>query len=317
MVEISPRPPAQLAKIAVKRVAVLLNPRAGAFKRTKAADIGRALRTAFARNNVRADIEVMDSEDLHDTAKRARAQAERDEIDAVVIGGGDGSMRVAASVLAGTGIPLGLIPLGTANHFAKDLGLPLQLKEAAAVIASGHSRVVDVAEVNGETFINNSSIGIYPYMVIDRERRRARHKLAKWIAMVPAFFRMLHHFPRRRLRICAEGFERPYRTPCLFVGNNKYAMELFTLRRRQRLDGGKLWFYVVKPREPLQFFWMVCRLCFGRMDQKRDLDTFELAEAEVNAKTSRFPVALDGDVRIMHAPLRYRSRPGALRVIAP
>jgi diacylglycerol kinase family enzyme len=203
------------------------------------------------------------------------------------------------------------------NHFAKDLGIPLRIEDAVAAIARKRVRAVDLAEVNGETFINNSSIGIYPYMVIDREARRARHKLAKWMAAVPAFLRMMRHFPRRRLRISAAGFERPYRTPCLFVGNNEYAVELFTLRRRKRLNSGKLWLYVVKPREPLEFFWMVCRLCFGRLDQAHDLDRFELAEAEVSAKTSRLPVALDGDVRILHTPLHYRSRPGALTVIVP
>jgi diacylglycerol kinase family enzyme len=226
-------------------------------------------------------------------------------------------VRVAASVLAGAPVPLGVLPLGTLNHFAKDLGIPLQVGEAAAAIAAGRTRLVDIAEVNGETFINNSSIGVYPYMVIDRERRRARDRLAKWMAMLPAFFRMMRHFPRRRLRISAEGFARPYRTPCLFVGNNEYGMELFTVRRRHRLDSGKLWFYVVKPREPLEFFWMVCRMCFGRLDQARDLETFQLAAAEVSAKTSRLPVALDGDVQIMHTPLQYRSRPRALTVIVP
>ena len=74
---------------------------------------------------------------------------------------------------------------------------------------------------------------------------------------------------------------------------------------------------MVKPREPLDFFRMVCRLCVGRMNQARDLDTFEVTEAEVGSKTSRLPVALDGDVRIMHTPLHYRSLPGALRVIVP
>ena len=135
--------------------------------------------------------------------------------------------------------------------------------------------------------------------------------------MVPAFFRMLRHFPRRRLRIQAKGFARPYRTPCLFVGNNEYGMELFTFGKRERLDAGKLWFYVVKPRNPAEFFAMVWRLCFGHLDQARDLDKFELAEAEISAKASRLPVALDGEVKIMHTPLHYRSRPRALRVLVP
>jgi len=301
----------------VKRVAAIINGGAGGFSKMPAGDIEKALRASFARHGIEGEIDFVYGTGLYAAVERAREQAERGVIDAIVIGGGDGSVRIAASVLAGSPVPLGLLPIGTGNHFAKTLGIPLQIGAAAAVIAAGRTRNVDLAEVSGEIFINNSSIGIYPYMVIDRERRRAQHKLAKWAAMVPAFFRMMRHFPRRRLRISAAGFERPYRTPCLFVGNNEYSMELFKLGRRRGLDGGKLWFYVVKPREPLQFFWMVCRLCFGRMDQARDLDTFELTEAEVSAKTSRLPVALDGDVRIMHAPLHYRSRPGALTVIVP
>ena len=301
--------------VAVKRVVALMNAGAGAFNLTLAANVKSTLRASFALHGIAAQIRFVDGEGLRGAVERAVARARRGDIDAVVIGGGDGSMRTAASVLAGSSVALGVIPLGTLNHFAKDLGIPLPLEEAAAMIAAGRTRIVDLAEVNGETFINNSSIGIYPYMVIDRERRMAHHKLAKWMAMVPAFFRMFRHFPRRRLRISAEDFARPYRTPCLFVGNNEYGIELFTFGRRQRLDTGKLWFYVVKPRNPAEFFAMVWRLCFGHMDQARDLDTFELAEAEIGAKTSRLPVALDGEVKIMHTPLRYRSRPAALKVI--
>ena len=308
----APRP-----ETGVRRVVALMNGRAGAFNHRHAADVVSILKSSLARHAIAADIRFIDGDGLHAAVAHARERAERGELDAVVIGGGDGSTRIAASLLAETGVPLGIVPLGTLNHFAKDLGIPLQLEEAVAIIAAGRTRAVDLAEVSGEIFINNSSVGIYPYMVIDRERRRARHKLAKWMAAVPAFFRMMRHFPRRRLRISGEGFERPYRTPCLFVGNNEYAMELFTVRRRHRLDGGKLWFYVVKPRDPVEFFWMVCRFCFGRLDPARDLDRFELTEAEVSAKTSRLPVALDGEVRIMHTPLHYRSRPGALSVIVP
>ena len=304
-------------KVGVKRAVALMNGRAGAFSQRHAADIEKTLKASFSRHGLEVEIDFIDGEDLNEAVDRARSRAERGEIAAVVFGGGDGSVRIAASVLSGSGVPLGIVPLGTLNHFAKDLGIPLRIEDAVAAIARKRVRAVDLAEVNGETFINNSSIGIYPYMVIDREARRARHKLAKWMAAVPAFLRMMRHFPRRRLRISAAGFERPYRTPCLFVGNNEYAVELFTLRRRKRLNSGKLWLYVVKPREPLEFFWMVCRLCFGRLDQARDLDRFELAEAEVSAKTSRLPVALDGDVRILHTPLHYHSRPGALNVIVP
>lgn len=311
--EFAPEP----AKVTVTRVVALMNAGAGAFNQKLADDVRTDLVAALAQHGVTAEIRFVEGESLEGAAKRALTQAKRGEIDAIVVGGGDGSVRTVASVLAETSVPLGVLPLGTLNHFAKDLSIPLAVEEAAAVIAAGSLRVVDLAEVNGETFINNSSIGIYPYMVIDRERRRAQHKLAKWMAMVPAFFRMLRHFPRRKLRISAKGFARPYRTPCLFVGNNEYGMELFTFGKRHRLDAGALWFYVVKPRNPAEFLAMVWRLCFGHMDQERDLDTFQLSEAEISAKTSRLPVALDGEVKIMHNPLHYRSRPRALRVLAP
>jgi diacylglycerol kinase family enzyme len=306
------------ATVAVGRIAVLLNPGAGAFHKAHAEDVRAALDHAFARHGVTAEIDFTRNDGLRAGAEAALASAKNGEIDAVVIGGGDGSVRTVASVLAETGFALGVLPLGTLNHFAKDLGIPLDIDAAAGCIAAGRTRRVDLGDVNGKTFINTSSIGIYPYMVIDRERRRrAGPKGTKWVAMVPAFFRMLRHFPRRRLHIRAEGLARPYRTPCLFVGNNKYRTELFALNRREHLDKGALWFYVVKPRNPLEFFWMVCRLCFKRLDQARDLDTFELGAAEINAKTSRLPVALDGDVTVIPTPLNYRSRPRALRVIAP
>jgi diacylglycerol kinase family enzyme len=311
------REPEPAAKVTVNRVVALMNAGAGAFNEKLADDVRTTLVAALAQHGVTAEIRFIEGESLEGAAKRALIQAKRGEIDAIVVGGGDGSIRTVAGVLADTSVPLGVLPLGTLNHFAKDLGIPLQVEAAAAAIAGGTIRVVDLAEVNGETFINNSSIGIYPYMVIDRERRRAEHRIAKWMAMVPAFFRMLRHFPRRRLRIEAKSFARPYRTPCLFVGNNEYGMELFTFGKRQSLDAGTLWFYVVKPRNPAEFVAMIWRLCFGHLDQARDLDKFALAEATLSAKTSRLPVALDGEVKIMHTPLHYRARPRALRVLVP
>lgn len=303
--------------VPVKRVVALLNANAGAFSQKLASNIDAELSSVFADHGVAARILLVDGEDLRAAAEAALKQAKRGEIDAVVVGGGDGSVRTVAGVLADTDVPLGVLPFGTLNHFAKDLGLPPNAEAAARVIANGHVRAVDLAEVNGHSFINNSSIGIYPYMVIDRERRRAAHNLAKWMAMIPAFFRMMRHFPRRKLRISAQGFERPYRTPCVFIGNNAYSTELFHLGRRQHLDRGELWLYVVKPRSPLEFLFMVWRLCFGHLDQMRDLDTFRLKEAEIEAKASRLPVALDGEVRFLHTPLSYRSRPRALIVIVP
>src|SRR4051812_49788191 len=99
-------------------------------------------------------------------------QAVQDGCEALVAGGGDGTINTAASQLVDGDIPLGVIPLGTLNHFAKDLGIPLELEGAAKVVLDGSVCRVDVGEVNGRVFLNNSSLGMYPAIVRLRDRYR-------------------------------------------------------------------------------------------------------------------------------------------------
>jgi diacylglycerol kinase family enzyme len=299
------------------KIAALLNPDAGLVLRLGKDGVRQALTAAFEAQCIHAETSFVPCETLRQATEQALSRAQRGEIDAVVVGGGDGTVRTIAGVLAGTGVPLGLLPLGTLNHFAKDLGIPMELDAAAAVIAGAAVRAVDVAEVNGEVFINNSSIGIYPYMVLDRERRRASEGRQKWTAMILAFLRMLRHFPRRRLRVTAEGRTQPYRTPCLFIGNNQYSTDLFALGKRERLDGGELWLYVVKQRRPLGFLLLALRTALGRLEGTDDLEMLQVRAAEIRSHASRVPVALDGEVETLRPPLRYRARPRALHVLAP
>src|SRR6202030_569268 len=123
--------------------------------------------------------------------------------------------QTVAGVLAGSGVPLGILPLGTMNHFAKDLGIPTSVEGAVGVIATETARSVDLGEVSGQVFINNSSIGIYPYMVLERERERRRKRLSKWMAMILAGLRVLRHLPVFRLRIRVEGVSELIRSPCV------------------------------------------------------------------------------------------------------
>ncbi|MGE5259903.1 MAG: diacylglycerol/lipid kinase family protein, partial [Actinomycetota bacterium] len=135
--------------VPVRRVVALMNAGAGAFNQKLASNVEGELASTFAHNGIAARILFVDGSDLHAAAESALAQAKRGAIDAVVVGGGDGSIRTVASALAGTDVPLGVLPLGTLNHFAKDLGVPLNADAAVSVIAAGHVRAVDLAEVNG------------------------------------------------------------------------------------------------------------------------------------------------------------------------
>jgi diacylglycerol kinase family enzyme len=306
-----------LAAPAALRVAVLVNPAAGTAGRPSAERFREELEAAFTAGDVAAELELVPGEGLRQAAERAAARAARGEIDGVVVGGGDGSIHTVAGVLAGTGVPLGVLPLGTLNHFAKDLGIPTDLAGAVAAIAGGESRPVDVAEVNGLVFVNNSSIGIYPAMVLDRERRRRVHGRAKWVAMALAAWRTLRFLPLRRLAICAAGWTEPCRTPCVFVGNNEYGLAPRSFGTRGRLDGGALWLCVARPQSRLALLWLAVRSAVGLLRQSRDLRTFTADSAEILSRRKRLLVAVDGEVEIMRAPLSYRTRPGALRVFVP
>jgi diacylglycerol kinase family enzyme len=300
-----------------RRLRALLNRDGGTARKLGVEALEQQLAAGFAGAGAAADLAFLPGAELTRGLERARDDALAGRLDGVVIGGGDGSVNSAAALLAGTGVPLGVLPVGTLNHFARDLGMPLELEAAAAAIATSEPRAVDVAEVNGHVFVNNAVLGVYPYMVADRERRRERHGLGKWTAMSLAFLRMLVRFPRRRLTLCFEGESRPVRTPGLLVGVNEYDPQMFEVRRSHGLDRGQLWLLVAKHDNPLSFTWFAFRTAFRGLDEARDFEVHKLQSLEVRARTSRLPVATDGELLQLRPPLRFRIRPGELMVLAP
>lgn len=269
---------------------------------------------AFRASGVEADVRMTDSADIYDALSEA---AKAPGLDAVVAGGGDGTLSCAAGHLAGTERPLGVLPLGTLNHLARDAGIPAGIEEAAAVIAAGHVEAIDVAEVNGRVFVNNSAVGLYPDMVMLREQEQERHGRSKRMAMLRASIASLRSFRRHRLWISAPGLEAPIRTPLLFVGNNRYQVNLFGLGRRERLDEGELCVYAIRARSRLHLFWAGIRGIFGKLDQQRDFITAYVGDAEISADRPALVLSADGETVRMETPLRYRIRPKALKLLVP
>lgn len=298
------------------RVAVLLNQAAGTIVCADGRTLGETITATFTQHGITASLKFLTGPDLKTGAENAAREAKDGKLDALIIGGGDGSIATVANVVSGTDIPLGILPLGTFNHFAKDLDIPLQVERAIEAIAAGDVRSVDLGEVNGEVFINNSSIGIYPYLVVSRDRLREERGMRKWTAMVLATWRTFRHFPLRRLHIRSGGMAEPYRSPCVFIGNNAYSLTGRVAGKRERLDGGELCVYVARRESRWALFWLACRSLAGFMDQSEDLRAVKATEVEITSRTSRLLVALDGEVAMLHTPLRYRIRPHALKVFA-
>ena len=292
--------------------AVLINRHGGAASRDP--DIAQTVAGALASAGLRAQVELIDGGDCE---VRAKAVAERgDEL--LIVGGGDGTVASAASALVGTDTRLGVLPLGTLNHFARDLGIPTDLDEAAALIASAAERRVDVAEMNGRIFINNSAIGLYPLMVIDRDVQRKRLGRSKRLAMVVASLRTLARFNHRRLTLTVNDEAKArIDTPLLFVGNNDYRLDIAAAGRRDSLEDGQLCVLVMRKKTRRGLIAASIRALFNRTRSDDMVRLDGVQRLRVASHRSYLAVSLDGEVVREAPPLDYRIRPKALRVIAP
>ena len=288
-------------------IPVLVNRGGGSAARHGAA-LAERVEAAFAAAALAVDLRLLNGSEI---AQAAAAVAGRP---VVVVGGGDGTLGAAAGVLAGSGSTLGILALGTRNHLAHELGLPDDLTDAARLIAQGTRRRIDLGEVDGRTFVNNASIGLYPALV----RRREDNPAPKWLAALPAAAGALGRLRHHRLRLVIDGRERPVLTPLLFVGNGRYLLEREGLGTRESLDDGRLSVYAVASRRRLALIGFAVRALVGRADPGRDFAALgEAGELVVAGRSHHIDVALDGEVVRLPMPLRFRTLPGALSVIAP
>jgi YegS/Rv2252/BmrU family lipid kinase len=292
-------------------IVVLLNRGGGAVAANP--KIGEKVAKALHDAGVDAEVELIAGGDC---AVRCRAIAERGE-ELVVVGGGDGTISAAASALVGTETLLGILPLGTLNHFARDLGIPTKLDDAAKLIAERPQRRVDVAEMSGRIFINNSVIGLYPLLVLDRDSQRKRLGRRKAPAMIIASIRTLVRFGHQRLTLTVNDREAQIDTPMLFVGNNEYRTDFAAAGQRESLDDGRLCILVMRKKTRRGFIAASVRALFNR---SRADDMVRLDDAErlrVASRKRLLAVSLDGEVVRAEPPLDYKIRKKALGVVAP
>jgi len=243
-------------------------------------------------------------------------QAAQGNNSTIVAGGGDGTISSVAAVLAGTTKTLGVLPLGTLNHFARDLNIPLDLEGAINIIRQGHTKSIDVGEVNGQIFINNSSLGLYPSIVRERQKQQ-RLGYKKWPAFLWAAVAVLRRYPFLNVRLITGGEEFSSRTPFVFVGNNQYEMEGLSIGGRRRLCAGELSLYISHRTGRLGLLRLALRAMFRRLRDEKDFSAMTTGEVWIQTKHKRLRVAADGEITVMKPPLHYRVRPAALRVFVP
>ena len=289
-------------------VPVILNATAGSGA---AGATREKLREALAAAGI--DAHLIAGEDLSLLARRAV----REGHPLVIAAGGDGTVNAVAAQVAGSKSALGVIPLGTLNHFARDIGIPLELDGAVKAIAAGRRERVDVGAVNGRVFVNNSSIGLYPAMVIRREKYRRVRGTGKWTALFWSSLTVLRRHAMLNLTLRVDGVVTQRRTPLVFVGNNEYRIEGLEAGRREGLQDGKLAIYITRRHGRRGLLALGLRAMFASLRDAMDLETHTATTLTIATRRRYLNVATDGEVSVMTTPLEYENRPGALEVIVP
>jgi diacylglycerol kinase family enzyme len=234
----------------------------------------------------------------------------------LVAGGGDGTVSAVAAAVAGTDAALGILPLGTLNHFAKDAGVPLDLDEAVRAIAGGRTVRVDVGDVNGRPFIHIASVGMYASLIAERLAMQ-RLGRGKWLAHALAAARVWRRYHRLHVLLNAQGRKRTVRTPFVFIGNNEYELSGLQLGGRKTLDAGRLHVCMAPGMPRRRVAQMILMAIFGDISRLEGFESFPATELTLDAGIARVRVSLDGEVIALDGPLAFRIRREALRVVVP
>ncbi len=280
-----------------------INPNARA-----AAEGGDAAANALAR----AGFELVRPE-LTDKAAAAEAiRAHADECDLAIVGGGDGSLHAALQGLVGTPLPLGILPLGTANDLAKTLGIPSDLDEACAVIERGVARRIDVGCVNGVYFVNEMSIGLSPTVA----RLLSKDIKAKFgvLALLYRAFQVLRKLRRFAAQVSCDGDEIVLRTAQLTIGNSR-CFGGFVASDEAEIDDHELDLYSVSFRYWWSYLDVMRALLARRYEEAPSVATMHGKAFDIRTRRPR-PIEADGEIVSM-TPAHVRIVPDAISVFVP
>lgn len=287
---------------------LFLNPRAGTFS---AGDESR-LRELAAENHLRV-VEITPEIDVRTSVRDALAAGLR----TFVVAGGDGSVHHVAQALVGTEGILGVVPVGSVNHLARDLEVPVDDWETAFDIAvRGEVRQIDVGRVNGRYFLNSVMLGMYPTISEYRERFRSLH--SRWHAYAKAVRLALRHFPHVTLVIEHDGRVETLRTQMFVVAVNSYDLtQSGIVSPKTTFNDGRLSMYSLSFMSRPQFVRAAAKYFRGRIGDVDGFRSVRTKQMRVDTGGRRLRIALDGELTDLETPLQIVAVPASLLVRAP
>lgn len=290
-------------------ICVLANPRAGRASRDAA-----ALDAALAVFGPRAAFRLLDD---GQSFAEAVALSLKDGFTTIVAAGGDGTVTAIAGALRGTGASLGILPLGTFNFVSRGLGLPEEPQAAARAILAGHPHRISVGSVNGQVFLNNVSLGLYPRILSEREAAYARYGRFRFLAYWTVLVTLIRAQRMRELIIETEEGSRNVRTPLVFIARSAYQLERFGLSAGDIISDDRFAVFVAREGSRWHLIKLALHLALRRLQPGTDVELFSAHRLAIRTPRRRPRVAFDGEKRRMLAPLRFQIHEDDLSIIVP
>jgi diacylglycerol kinase family enzyme len=262
---------------------------------------------------VAAELREFDSQTLATDVRELLAA----EPEALIVAGGDGTVRAVAERMLGSDVPLGILPAGTMNVLARDLGVPSDLDHAVKALLAAPVGRIDVATVNGVPFLCSSTLAMMPHLGRLRERARGQFGLGR-LRLLGRAVKLVRRYPRMRLTIVVDEHEHEVRTSAAVVSCNPLAAGPPPMPGRERLDAGRLAVYVTTDRTNWDLVAVATKLFQGNWQQDRRIRKYEGTTVEVRSSDlALMSVMSDGEIAQLSMPLRYQIQPRALAVLAP
>jgi diacylglycerol kinase family enzyme len=296
-------------------ITVVLNVGSG---HADAATCERQIREGLAAGEREYRIVVAESAAQVERQTRLAIAAARGKEQILVAAGGDGTINLIAGLALERNLPLGIIPLGTFNYFARDLGIPLEPRGAAMAIATGRVRRVHVAHVNGHLFLNNASFGLYRKLLEERERNKQRFGRYKIVAVVSALATVWRFRQVYTLRMQLDGQPATMRTPMLFFGLNSLQLENLDLDVAGCTDAGQMAVIALQPSGRRHLLKLALKGALQGLQGSPELRIHGASQVIVEQPGRRNTrVAVDGESVDCSLPLHFEVQRDALQVIVP